>query len=1060
MNEKTFSTFPVSFAFANKILHFARREKHTMNSRNALSTLRVVSIAFSMIVAFGIPTFGQEAPLQNDAAAPKPAPAMNEVLRHNIENWALQGRGVPQDWSHHHLVFSNPGTEEDAIANGTHDHWLKIVNDPRYTIQQLKRRAAQAPAAMDIATIETTAQAAASAERVAAPQDPTPAAKSKKKSKLKKDWSEPLGSGTAATLTAVVGTLSSSTISGSSTLTVDGVTFDASPPTAAAGTVQVNCTTQTCTNGTNSYTLTIGTTTYSIVSSLPGGSSPANAVLDGGSGGGGHLITTTNLRAAMLNNSAQCSSGPPCFKNVSAANATVTPGSAANPLTLTATTAGTGGNSIVLSDTGCTNGCSGEGLSQVSLDTTNTHSNVNSTTFGATGTAGSDGTTSGTSTPPTFAYWSVSTYLSSASVATNIATAVNANTTVSAVITAIANTPASGDVTFTANSAGTGGNSYSVAETNFSAFTGTGSLSGGTIATVQPNMYPAKFSFSSTIASCSGDFVVYPTGVPGAAGAANIVAYSNLYSGCGGTVPSVNYWAYNTGGMVTTSPIIAEGGAQVAFIQSNGTTATLVLLKWAPSPTPPTGVTGTFTSGSTTVNITAGTVTAADVGMQISGTGIPANDTIASVSGTTVTLATATTAAETNEALTIAPETVTTPGVPTAVTNANYRSCTAPCMTTVAFDLGNDDTFSAPFYDFESDDAIYVGDDNGYLHQFTGVFFLTPAESTTSPWPVQVNATPGTKVSSPVYDDTSGYVFVGDSTAVLHAVGTGNAGTTNGNKHGTSHSLGDTIIDGTLVDPTAGTVYAFVTTNSAGFNAVYQFSTGFTGNGTSHGNGAATGTETGTGGAGNYFYSGTFDNVYYESSSGTSPSGNLYVIGGTATASATLYQIPITNNAMAATANSAVTTLSGHQFPWPSPLTEFCNAGAGACALNAGGTATTTGTDYLFFSVYHSGKGGCTNFGGNGCILSYNISNPAAVVISGTLAGLNVTAEANPGCWATSGIEIDNSSTTTGASQIYFVNLNGNGAGGPTSGTYTSGNCGGNSVANTIQAVQASQASP
>ena len=193
-----------------------------MKLSKALSTLRVVSIAFGMIVAFGTPTFGQEAPLQNEASAPKPAPAMNEVLRHNIENWALQGRGVPQDWSHHHLVFSNPGTEEDAIANGTHDRWLSIVNDPRYIIQRLKRRAAQGPAATDIASIEGTAQAenAASAERIAATQGPTPAAKSKK-SKMKKDWSEPLGSGAAATLTGVVGTLNSSTISGSSTLTVD-----------------------------------------------------------------------------------------------------------------------------------------------------------------------------------------------------------------------------------------------------------------------------------------------------------------------------------------------------------------------------------------------------------------------------------------------------------------------------------------------------------------------------------------------------------------------------------------------------------------------------------------------------------------------------------------------------------------------------------------------------------------------------------------------------------------------------------------------------------------------
>ena len=180
-----------------------------MKASNALSALRVVSIAFGMIVAFGIPTFGQEAPLQKEeAAAPQPAPAMNEVLRHNIEDWALQGRGVPEDWSHHHLVFSNPGTEEDAIANGTHDRWLSIVNDPRYIIQQLKRRAAQGPAATDIASTEQTAQAenAASAERIAATQDPTAAAK-RKKSKLKKDWSEPLGSGAAATLTCVVGTL-------------------------------------------------------------------------------------------------------------------------------------------------------------------------------------------------------------------------------------------------------------------------------------------------------------------------------------------------------------------------------------------------------------------------------------------------------------------------------------------------------------------------------------------------------------------------------------------------------------------------------------------------------------------------------------------------------------------------------------------------------------------------------------------------------------------------------------------------------------------------------------
>ena len=728
-----------------------------MKCSKALSTLRVVSIAFGMLIAFGIPTFGQEASLQNEASAPKPAPAMNEVLRHNIEDWVLQGRGVPEDWSHHHLVFSNPGTEEDAIANGTHDRWLKIVNDPRYILQQMKRSSG-VKALADPATV-SLGQAAK-----------TESIKKGERTKIDKDWSEPLAAGQ-----------------------------------------------------------------------------------------------------------------------------------------------------------------------------------------------------------------------------------------------------------------------------------------------VQPNMYPGKYSFSITTASCSTDFVVYPTGVAGAGAAASIIAYNNLYSGCTtGTVPSV-YWAYNTGGTISTSPIISLDGTQLAFIQSSGTTATLVLLKWAPSPTPPTGVKGTFINNSTTVFITTGTVTTADVGMQISGTGIPANDTIVGVSGPTVTLATATTANSTGaETLTITAETGTTPGVAPTVSNAAYRTCTAPCMTTVAYTNGKDDTFSAPFYDFASDDAIYVGDDDGYLHQFTGVFVGTPAESG-SPWPVQVNTTAGTKVSSPVYDPASGYVFVGDSTAVLHAVGTGTEGTTNASKHGTSSSLGDTIIDGTLLDPTAGMVYAFVTTNSAGDNAVYQFSTSFT-SGT--GNGAATGTETGTGGAGYYLYAGTFDNVYYSST--TPPSGNLYVIGGTgATTGAILYQIAITNNAMAASATQAVTHLNTTRPPWPSPLTEFCNNGTSACALNAGGTATTSGTDYLFFSIYHSNRGGCTAASRNACILSYNISNPTAVGISGT--GLKVTAEANPGCWATSGIEVDNSvpsGTLAGASQIYFVNLNGNGAGGPTKGTYTSAKCGGNIDTATIQAVQASQASP
>jgi hypothetical protein len=47
--------------------------------------------------------------------------------------------GVPDDWSHHHKVFSNPGTFGEAVKSGSFDKWNKIVSDPRYAMQQLKR---------------------------------------------------------------------------------------------------------------------------------------------------------------------------------------------------------------------------------------------------------------------------------------------------------------------------------------------------------------------------------------------------------------------------------------------------------------------------------------------------------------------------------------------------------------------------------------------------------------------------------------------------------------------------------------------------------------------------------------------------------------------------------------------------------------------------------------------------------------------------------------------------------------------------------------------------------
>jgi hypothetical protein len=228
----------------------------------------------------------------------------------------------------------------------------------------------------------------------------------------------------------------------------------------------------------------------------------------------------------------------------------------------------------------------------------------------------------------------------------------------------------------------------------------------GSGATPGAGNYPAKFSFSTTVANCGSattpDYVVYSTGLLGSGSQASIVAFDNLYSGCSGTVPSV-YWAYNTGGLILTSPVLSLDGTQVAFVQTSGSPtgqAGLVLLKWQSSAT----------------------------------------------------------------------ETVSAPSVPTVVSEALYRACVAPCMTEVFLHGGGtavDDRTSSPFYDYTNDIA-WVGGANGWLHKLTGVFKGTPAEVSTGGFPVQLAAT--TFLSSPVYERSSKNLFVGDAGGFLYRV--------------------------------------------------------------------------------------------------------------------------------------------------------------------------------------------------------------------------------------------------------------------------------------------------
>ena len=932
------------------------------------------------------------------------------------------------DWTHHHLVFSDPCTKEEAARRGKLEQWNKVNDEFRFHLQQGKRTYGVRPVG---------AGRDGDRDRVAWGRDGDhhhdgggnpPAGTG---NGIVKDWNTPLGSGALGSLTATIATPSSSNISGSSSLAIDGQTFTASAPTSEKETLTFDNTGPTYNEPANGSTVTVGSIIYTFstfnITTAPGSGCSVF------SGGGDH----GNVVAANLNDALNVSAGAGnttyrCATGVTA-NSAVTSGVATNVVTLTAATAGSTG--FTFSTGGATNITLGN-------------------TAGTNGTAGAN----------SFTYWSGATYVTAAQLATNIATAVGANATVNAVITATANSPASGDILFTIKS----GSGYSATPTNFTAFTG-GSFSGTTTATVQPNASPAKWGPSLTTASCALDFVAYPTGQAGATGAANIIAYNNIYtSGCTGTVPAT-YWAFNTGSgySVTTSPAVSVDGSKVVFVQSNGIQAQLVVVKWA------------------------------------------AGGTLAA------------------------------PTAPTLATN--ITTCTAPCMTVTPFGGSHDDTYSSPYYDYSSDDAVYVGDDSGYLQKFTGV--LNGASVSVTTTSLGTN-----KLASPVYDPVSACVFVGDIQGYLYSANSGNTGTVCSigfSLRGRSLILSDGnpnsgIFDAPIVDSTAQTVYAFVASSAVLPTAVqgtieFNFGTlSFTtinGSGGVGGsftaadvgkaisgtdiNGGTTisavsttgntsltlsaastcgnfagcgpfsftidlastgsnvvdefltstitqgtltigpvGSETiGTGGDGYPLYTGMFDNVYFSSANAT---GNMYAIGNTGvTTGATLYRIPLASGVMSVPV-SAVTGLTPNAtnaYPWPSPLTEFCNNGTSACTANA--IQTTQGTDYLFFSVNRGNVAGCTNTVGNGCTLSYAITT-TSVIESGT--GLNKTTPQTTGCWATSGIVLDNSAAlTAGAMQIYFVDLNGAAAGGPNGAT--SANCNA-TAAPTINAVQTSQSNP
>jgi hypothetical protein len=309
-------------------------------------------------------------------------------------------------------------------------------------------------------------------------------------------------------------------------------------------------------------------------------------------------------------------------------------------------------------------------------------------------------------------------------------------------------------------------------------------------------------------------------------------------------------------------------------------------------------------------------------------------------------------------------ESITSPMLLTPVYSGLYPACIAPCDTDLHFTDGsgttvNPDSNSSIFYDYSSDTA-YIGDDGGWLHQYTPFFNGKPAEVRTGGWPVQVNPLSPTPLTSPVHDDVSGNVFVADTGGFLYLVNPTGGVTISGQLDFSSAESGLGIVQGPVVDSTAGLVYVFASSDGSGgclggsadCTAVYQLTTSFSAGST--GSEAVVGSSTPSGTAPNPLYLGAFDSTYENSVNAT---GHLYVCGNTG-GPPILYQVTIGNGVLGTVTPGPNLATGLGAPPACSPVTDVFNPNT------AGGA-----TEWIFASVENSGVAtGCSSAG---CIFNF-----------------------------------------------------------------------------------------
>ena len=401
--------------------------------------------------------------------------------------------------------------------------------------------------------------------------------------------------------------------------------------------------------------------------------------------------------------------------------------------------------------------------------------------------------------------------------------------------------------------------------------------------------YPAKYPFATTTASCS-DYVVYPTGASGSGTQATIMAFNKIYVGTG-------------------TDSCGTSNSTVYWSYNTGTGAVANL-------SPVLSIDGTQVAF---IQVSSSVASLVILKMANSG-GSSSGPTFGSGGG--------------------------------SVSAANYRKCIAPCFTAIVLNGSPNDTASAPFYDYDSDN-LYVGDNSGKVHLFTGVFSGMPAETTTN-WPVTASTVTPPALTSPIYDSGSNRIFVTDQGGYLHTfLVTSPPGsvTTSGRLENNTTN----VFEPPVVDGTTELVYTFIGYSGDGghknpsyINVFPAAALGLAGTGTG-GSDYGTGVyfpNQASGGTANpttsHMRAGDFDFQYYM---GTGTTGNIYTCE-----NGTIYQIPLATitTPTVNTYNTPVSTVGIASAC--APMTEFQSVSA-ATTINSTGVTSATQTTIPVASV-------------------------------------------------------------------------------------------------------------